>query len=411
MQSVREGQAGIFFWKKCRPPWQFRRRGTIFVQKRLAMNFRTFLPLLLAALCVAPACGPAPRQEAPLALAAAYEPPQPPPSPAQAPAAPDTLTFIGVGDIMDGTNYPSAAYLPPDNGRGLWKPVSALLGSADLTFGNLEGTLLNSGGSPKACSNPQRCYVFRMPESHADNFVEAGFDMMSVANNHSGDMGAAGRSSTVRVLQEKGIHAAGLLTNPSATFEYQGLRIGFLAFAPNTGTLDLRDLAGARRRVAALDSVCDLVIVSFHGGAEGPDHQHVPKRVESFVGENRGDVHAFAHAVVEAGADIVWGHGPHVARAVELHQDRFIAYSLGNFCTYARFSLSGVSGLAPLIEIRTDRQGRFLGGQIHSFRQPGEGGPVADPSRQAALKIRELTRADFPSTPLEISEEGQLIRK
>ncbi|TAE56330.1 MAG: CapA family protein, partial [Bacteroidetes bacterium] len=315
--------------------------------------------------------------------AAALPRPEPAPVPATVdtlvpPALKDTLSFIGVGDIMDGTNYPSAAYLPADNGRGLWKPVNALLQDADITFGNLEGSVLTSGGSPKSCSDPSRCYVFRMPDSHVQNFVTAGFDVMSVANNHSGDMGASGRANTLKVLRENGIETGGLLTKPTAIFEKDGITYGFIAFAPNSGCLNLRDVPTAKRLIAALDSACDILIVSFHGGAEGSEYQHVPRKSETFFGENRGDVYAFAHAAIDAGADMVWGHGPHVVRAAELYKDRFIAYSMGNFNTYSRFSLDGIKGLAPIVKIYTNREGKFLHGKIISCRQPGEGGPEPD---------------------------------
>ena len=113
-----------------------------------------------------------------------------------------------------------------------------------------------------------------------------------------------------------------------------------------------------------LADTCDIVIVSFHGGAEGADFQHVPKTNEMFHGENRGDVYNFAHTMIDNGADVVFGHGPHVTRAIEVYKDRFISYSLGNFCTYGRFNLAGPNGLAPIVKINVDTSGRFLSGRI-----------------------------------------------
>ena len=115
------------------------------------------------------------------------------------------------------------------------------------------------------------------------------------------------------------------------------MKYGFAAFAPNNGTVSIHDLDEARRLVSQLDSVSDVVIVSFHGGAEGSKHQHVPRRNEIFYGEDRGNVYDFAHSMIDAGADIVFGHGPHVTRAVDIYKNRFIIYSLGNFCTYGPF--------------------------------------------------------------------------
>ena len=323
-------------------------------------------------------------------------------------AKPSTVSIIGVGDIMTGTNYPSARYLPPNGGRDLLKPTHSILQSADITFGNLEGTVLNSGGSAKRCSDPSKCYVFRMPESHVQHLVEAGFDFVSIANNHSGDMGPIGRTNTIRTLTENGISCAGLFTHPTATFEQEGIRYGFIAFAPNSGTLNIRDIPDAAARVRKLAAESDIVIVSFHGGAEGTQAEHVPRRTETYYGENRGDVYKFAHAMVDAGADVIWGHGPHVVRGMELYKNRLIAYSLGNFCTYARFSLRGVKAYAPIVQAEVDSSGAFVSGKIWSFIQKGEGGPVTDPDNGALRRIKSLSEADFPESPLKIGEDGSL---
>ncbi len=323
-----------------------------------------------------------------------------------------THVVIGVGDMMLGTNYPSPSYLPPDNGRDLLADVKDILRAADVTFGNLEGTIFDSGGTPKTCRDPSVCYVFRTPARYVAHFVDAGFDVLSIANNHSGDFGPEGRTRSKAVLREAGIHYAGLTgTDETAVFERNGITYGFCAFAPNSGTCDLRDIPRAKAIVKSLAEKTDVVIVSFHGGAEGAAHQHVPKRKEEFHGENRGDVYAFAHAVIDAGADIVFGHGPHVTRAVELYKDRFIAYSLGNFCTYGRFSLAGPAGIAPIIALNVDDEGQFIEGQITPTYQQKHHGPKIDPQKRVIQALIDLTRADFPDTPLHISKEGKISRR
>jgi hypothetical protein len=105
----------------------------------------------------------------------------------------DTLSIIGVGDIMIGSNFPDTSYLPPNDGAYLLKPVKEILQNADVTFGNLEGTLLDSGGKVKECKDTTICYAFRSPIPLWKILTEAGFDMVSLANNHSGDFGPAGR--------------------------------------------------------------------------------------------------------------------------------------------------------------------------------------------------------------------------
>jgi poly-gamma-glutamate capsule biosynthesis protein CapA/YwtB (metallophosphatase superfamily) len=323
----------------------------------------------------------------------------------------DTITVIGVGDIMLGSNYPSEAYLPPNRGKDLMAEVNEILKNATVTFGNLEGTVLNSGGVIKKCSNPSICYAFRMSEYLLDNLITAGFDVVSIANNHVGDFGEEGKKNTAKILKDKGLHYAGLTSCPTVIFEKEGLKFGLVAFAPNNGTVSINDLPNAIQLVKALEAKADIVIVSFHGGAEGSGHQHVTRKTEIFYGENRGNVYEFAHKMIDAGADIVFGHGPHVTRAMEVYKDRFIAYSLGNFCTYKQFSLSGVSGLAPIVKVFTDKKGKFMKAQLTAIHQSAPGGVSIDTQKRVIDVVRKLTKADFPEAPLKIDNNGVLTIK
>jgi poly-gamma-glutamate capsule biosynthesis protein CapA/YwtB (metallophosphatase superfamily) len=330
----------------------------------------------------------------------------------QAPVAPSTYTFVGVGDMMLGTNYPSASYLPPQGGTTMLAHVEDLLKDADVTFGNLEGTILDEGGTAKRCNNPKACYVFRSPESYAKHFQKAGFDFLSIANNHSGDFGLTGRKRTKAVLAEVGIAYAGLAgSDEYAIIERNGLKVGMAAFAPNSGTVSIHNYAKAREIVGKLEAECDVVIVSFHGGAEGAKHQHVPRARETYYGENRGNVYEFAHAMVDAGADIIFGHGPHVTRAMELYNDRLICYSLGNFCTYGRFNLRGEAGIAPLVQVEVDAEGKFVGGQVTPVYQSYNHGPKVDAQNRAIKTLLRLNAADFPESPLILGEDGTLSKK
>ncbi len=318
----------------------------------------------------------------------------------------DTVTLIGVGDIMMGSNYPDNSGLPPNDGQSLLKEVEDILKNADVTMGNLEGVLLNEGGTPKTCRDPKVCYVFRSPEHYVQNFVSAGFDIMSLANNHAGDFGEAGRRSSMKALDEAGIQHAGQLPKKSIVFEKDGIRYGFAAFAPNSNCVSLNDIAGAKEIVNHLDSISDIVIVSFHGGAEGATYQHVPRKNEIFHGEDRGDVYLFAHELIDAGADIIFGHGPHVTRAVEVYKDRFITYSMGNFCTYGGINVSGVNGLAPIIKVYIDAKGKFFKAQITPTYQTNRSSVHVDPQKQVIKRIQELTKEDFPEVKVTIDGNG-----
>ncbi len=322
------------------------------------------------------------------------------------------VSIIGVGDMMLGTNYPSKVYLPKNGGSDLLANVHKILSDADVTFGNLEGTMFDGEGTPKTCNDSSKCYVFKSPASYVRHFSDAGFDVLSIANNHSGDFGPAGRRGTKAVLKNAGIAFAGLEdTDETAIFERNGLKFGFCAFAPNSGTCGVRKIERAKDIVCSLEKQSDIVIVSFHGGAEGADNQHVKKQTEMFLGEDRGNVNKFAHAVIDAGADVVFGHGPHVTRAVELYKGRFIAYSLGNFCTYGRFSLTGPSGISPIIKVFTDEKGEFIKGEITATYQQKTHGPKLDPEKRVIAKIRELTKADFPDAGLDISVNGIITKR
>lgn len=322
----------------------------------------------------------------------------------------DTISIIGVGDIMLGTSYP-AGFLPPDDGKHLLDPVAKVLQNANISFGNHEGTLFDGKGVPKQCANPSLCYAFKSPEHYAQYLKKAGFDLMSVANNHTGDFGPEARERTMQVLQANGIASSGTTAKPFVVLEKGGVKYGLASFAPNNGTQSINNHAEAKRIVSHLDSICDIVIVSFHGGAEGISKQHVPRKNEIFLGENRGDVYKFSRAVIDAGADVVFGHGPHVTRAIDLYKDRFIIYSLGNFATYGRFNLKGPAGIAPIMKVFVDRNGKFLKGQIIATKQIGEGEPVLDESKQVVEKIRQLTKEDFPESLLKITDSGEVKRK
>ena len=323
-----------------------------------------------------------------------------------------SLTIIGTGDIMLGTNYPSEGYLPPGQDcTPLLRPVHDILQSGDLLFGNLEGGFCSEGGTPKNCKDPTSCYVFRMPDHFLSCILDAGYDVLSVANNHVNDFGPVGRASTAAMLDSAGVAFAGFVTHPWTLFEKEGVTYGFAAFAPNRGCMDMKDYDRAAQITAMLDSLADVVIISFHGGAEGKDHQHVVQGDEVYLGYNRGSVYHFAHQVVDAGADVVFGHGPHVTRAVELYADRLICYSLGNFATYRRFNLSGPNGIAPVVKVTIDREGRFLNGEVISIYQPGQGGPRPDPSGRAAARLKTLTEADFPDHNLVVDSDGILWKR
>lgn len=318
---------------------------------------------------------------------------------------PEYISIIGVGDIMLGSNYPSSSSLPPNDGKTILDGVKDILADADITTGNLEGCFLDKGGTPKDCGGDgKNCHSFRMPTHYAGYLKNAGFDYMSVANNHSGDMGKTGRESTYKTLNEYGIAFSGTEDYPYIIIESKGLKIGIAGFAPNRGCVDIRKIREAKEIISELKSKSDIVIVWFHGGAEGSGAQHVTKKSETYMNENRGNVYEFSHSVIDAGADLVFGSGPHVTRAVELYKGKFIAYSLGNFCTYGKFGLSGQLGIAPILKVYINRKGDFIKAEVTSVKQIKRGFPVVDETGKVFSTLKKLTETDFPETELEFGD-------
>lgn len=336
-------------------------------------------------------------------------PVEPPPRQEPAPPAPTTISLAAVGDIMLGTDFPENI-LPDDDGVSFLDGVTPVLTAPDLTFGNFEGVLLDGGEPVKQCKDKRICYLFRTPTRYARYLKLAGFDLLSLANNHARDFGEEGRSSSMAALDAEGIHHSGR-EGTVASLEVNGRRVAMVAFAPNVGSNSLNDPQIGLPLVADLAARHDIVIVSFHGGAEGNGAEIMPFTREIFAGEDRGNVVEFAHQMIDAGADIVLGHGPHVVRPMEIYRDRLIAYSLGNFATYYGISVEGIRGLAPILIATLDGEGKFIDGKLEATEQIRPAGPTPDPEKKVIALMRELTAAAFPDGELVIGEDGSLTRR
>jgi len=153
----------------------------------------------------------------------------------------------------------------------------------------------------------------------------------------------------------------------------------------------------------------DLLVVTFHGGAEGSRALHVPMAAESLAQEPRGELRRWARAVVDAGADAVVGHGPHVLRGIELYRGRPIAYSLGNFLTYRGFNLAGPLGVTGVLQLELAPGEGLRRGRLVSMRQRPGTGPAPDPGGAALELVRRLSSEDFPGTGMRVTEDGALL--
>jgi len=313
------------------------------------------------------------------------------------------IRVAAVGDVMMGTTFPEPI-LPPEDGATLFRSVAPLLAGHDVVFGNLEGPLTDVERSPK-CPKPRRsgrpCFAFRTPPRYAARLAEAGFTAVNVANNHALDFGMEGLDNTLDVLDAAGIEAVG--GERVAVFTVSGKSVAVAGFSYSLLTRyvhPLLDVEAAREIVAELKGEYDLVVVSFHGGAEGERAMRVTDAEEEFMGEKRGNVVRFARAAVDAGADLVLGHGPHVPRAIEVYRGKLIAYSLGNFAVYSMFNIKGPSGLGYVLQVELDPET----GDVVRFRTPSvtlrhPGIPDPDPSGKAEALLRKLSEEFLAGEP------------
>jgi 2',3'-cyclic-nucleotide 2'-phosphodiesterase (5'-nucleotidase family) len=159
--------------------------------------------------------------------------------------------------------------------------------------------------------------------------------------------------------------------------------------------------------VRSLKRENDIVIVSFHGGAEGARALHVADAAETYANEMRGNVLRFARTAVDAGADMVLGHGPHVVRAMEVYKKKLIVYSLGSFLAFGRFNISGREGLSMVMKAVIDAgTGNFVSGRIIPLKLREGGIPFPDEEGESVRLIKRLTQEDLGSSAMLITDSG-----
>jgi Bacterial capsule synthesis protein PGA_cap len=403
------------------------------------------LALVGAAACAGhPPSAPQPKPAPDTAAAHPAPQPLPPPvptAPPPPPPKPASLRLAMVGDINLGTTtLPDG--VPPDSGRGLLDAARpALVG--DLVIGNFEGVLADTGASEKcerlraedrlqardrSAHRKRRragarrpavdtvtarpgCYAFRTPTSLAPRLVEAGFTHLNLANNHANDYGPAGRESTDRMLDSLGLRRYGPLGSIAIDTVRRGdsvATVGLIGFATYPFAYDLLDIARSAQVVDSVRPLVDLLVVTFHGGAEGMRALHVPETAESLGREPRGELRSWARAVIDAGADAVVGHGPHVLRGIEFYRGRPIVYSLGNFLTYRGFNLDGPLGITGVLQLEFAPDRRLRRARLVPMAQHPFAGPAPDTTGAALDLVRRLSDEDFGASAARIDPHGAI---
>jgi hypothetical protein len=330
---------------------------------------------------------------------------QPAPRPATriaAPAPPPPVVEIAaVGDMTFG--LPGAPH--PEGADAVLRRVAPLL-AADLTLGNLE-TTLGAGGGSGCDPDADSCWRFRAPADTAAALRRAGFDAVNVANNHANDFGPAGQAETAAALDAARVPFTGR-PGQITVVRAGGTRVALVGFAPYGFAQSLLDLPAATALVREAVRRAPLVVVLMHVGAEGRDAQHVRPGMETYLGEQRGDPLAFAHAVVDAGADLVLGSGPHVLRGLEWYRGRLIAHSLGNFSGYRTLNTTGSSGVSAILRVALHADGTFARGRLVPLRLDAPGTPAPDPDREALRLVGELGQADFGRNAAGLHADGRI---
>ncbi|GAA0815518.1 CapA family protein [Spirilliplanes yamanashiensis] len=324
----------------------------------------------------------------------------------EAPAAgAKSISLSATGDIIMGS---APNKLPANGGEGFFDDVAEAL-KADLVMGNLEQPLTGDTGTSK-CGTPPRpnCFAFRAPPEYAAHLKDAGFELLNMANNHGKDYGPVGFANTQKALEAQGLAHTGA-EGEIATVEVEGITVAVVGFASYAGLNLLTDIGAAEEIVKKADEEADLVVVQVHMGAEGADKTRVKPGTETFFGENRGDPMKFSRAVIDAGADLVVGHGPHVLRGMEFYNDRLIAYSLGNFAGGGKtLSRTGRLGWGGVLKVSLTKDGAFTGGEFLSTRMNSSGVPTRDTDENGRELVNQLSADDFGADGVKIGDDGKI---
>jgi hypothetical protein len=338
--------------------------------------------------------------------------------PTASPGTDDTVTLSATGDIIMGS---APNKLPADGGEGFFDSVKESL-QADLVMGNLEQPLTDqkvstkcrregpptTPGGPPTVTTATNCFAFRAPPSYAAHLKDAGFQLLNTANNHARDYGAAGYRSTQQALEKQDLLHTGT-TDEITVVDVKGVKVAVVGFSSYAGANSLTDLSQARSVVKEAAGQADVVVVQVHMGAEGSDKTRVKPGTELYFGENRGDPMKFSRAVIDSGADLVVGHGPHVLRGMEFYKGRLIAYSLGNFAGGGNtLRGDGILKYGGILKASLKRDGEWGGGEFLSTAMSSSGRPTMDSRHNGRALVAKLSESDFGDTGARIGSDGAI---
>ena len=258
-----------------------------------------------------------------------------------------SLEFLFVGDMMLSRGV-GAQMIRRDDFYYPFRRIALTLRGSDFVFGNLEGPVSSRG------INQGSEYSFRADPRAIDGLRFAGFDVLSIANNHILDWGREAMFDTIDILEMNGIRAVGAgkdleEANAPAILDVEGVSVavfaytnlypwGLVAGEDYPGVSDFR-LERILEDIRAIQDDVDLVVVSYHWGDE-------------YVERSSEEQRALARAIIDAGADLIVGHHPHVVGELEKYKHGWIAYSLGNFVFDQNFSEETMQGVILRVLVR-----------------------------------------------------------
>jgi len=270
-------------------------------------------------------------------------------------AKPDVYTMLAVGDIMLDRGVEARA-LQNGGFNFIFDRIQSTLNDADIVFGNLEGPISDRG------TDTGKKYSFRFLPETAPALQLAGFDVLALANNHGLDWGRGALCDTFTNLIQVQIQPIGGGCNaqsaerPVIITLDDGTQVGFLAYTEfYKGGFAREDTPGfaqysmdnMTQRIRQLSQQVDVVMVSLHWG-----HEYHLRSNEA--------QQELAYSLIDAGANVILGHHPHVIQEIERHKDGWIVYSLGNFVFDQKFSEQTMQGLMARLYI--------VGGEVQNIQ-------------------------------------------
>ncbi len=297
------------------------------------------------------------------------------------------LTVTAVGDVRVTRRF----------ARNKLEEIRRIKLPGDIVFGNFEGVLADYD-SPDP-------WKFSVPVESVGLLKDMGFNTLSLANNHSLDLGEENYQKTLSLLGERGFWVAGR-EGHGVVAEINNHRVRTIGFSFSGGN-SVNNLDAIAAIIGKKQN--EIIIVSAHMGGESHLAHRIPNTMEYFGDEKRGDVIPFGHRCIDAGADLVLGHSPHVPRGFELYKNKLIVYSLGNFLF--DYPGAGRNAHAPgySLSINLDEKGDFQSARIESYDLQ-YGVPVLDTSGRAYTMIQSLTRENLKQTSLAFPGYGVVRR-